>query len=383
MRIVEVNLYRVRMDLVQEFETSSHRKSYLEHILVELVNESGERGWGETASPSDPYFCGETVDSAWLISERYFIPDILGRQFNDVHEITDSWQKIRGNEFAKSGFDIAAWDLTCRVNRVSLSSALGGTRSSIVAGVSIGIEPSLDELVRSVSLHVSEGYPRVKLKIAPGWDIEPVRTISNHFPNLILQVDANGAYPDEEKSFETFRQLDQINLAMIEQPFSPRNFLASASLQRTIATPICLDESLVTVDDFKLMLAIGAAKIGNIKVSRVGGLTNAAAMHGFAQANGTPVWCGGMHEFGIGRAANIAMSSLPGFSLPSDVSGSGKYYARDVLEAPIVATQGRVEVPTLFGLGVAVDKDFIISKTVQSATFGPATSQLLRENESR
>ncbi|MET7282874.1 o-succinylbenzoate synthase [Kribbella sp. NPDC005582] len=362
MKIVAAKLHRVRLPLVHEFRTSSHGKSRLDHILVELTDASGAVGWGEIASPSDPYYAPETVETCWHLAERYLVPAILGREWERPEQLPQLWSKVRGNQFAKSGVDTAGWVLWATVNEVPLAAALGGTRSEVVAGVSLGIEPTIDDLLAEVERHLAAGYPRVKLKIAPGWDVEPVRAVRSAHPDLDLHVDANGIYT-EEQSHE-LKMLDDFGLTMIEQPFAPRNLMAHARLQRELNTPICLDESIETLEDLETALSLGALRVLNIKVSRMGGLTAARAAHDRAQQAGIPVWCGGMHEFGIGRAANVALSSLPGFSLPSDVSASAKYYAQDVITPPVVATQGVVQVPTATGLGHEVDRDFIAQNAV-------------------
>ncbi|TDD47963.1 o-succinylbenzoate synthase [Kribbella antibiotica] len=362
MKIVAARLHRVRLPLVHEFRTSSHGKSMLDHILVELIDASGAVGWGEIASPSDPYYAPETVESCWHIAERYLVPAILGKDWNRPEDLAQLWAKVRGNQFAKSGFDTAGWVLWATTAGVPLADALGGTRTEVVAGVSLGIEPSIDALLTEVERHLAAGYPRVKLKIAPGWDVEPVRAVRAAHPDLDLHVDANGIYTEAQS--DQLKALDEFNLTMIEQPFAPRDLLAHANLQREIATPICLDESVETVEDLETALSLKALRVLNIKVSRMGGLTPARAAHDRAHSAGIPVWCGGMHEFGIGRAANVALSSLQGFSLPSDVSASAKYYTQDVITPPVTATQGAVRVPTAAGLGHEVDTAFIAQNAV-------------------
>jgi o-succinylbenzoate synthase len=364
LKIVAARLHRVRLPLVHEFRTSSHRKALLDHILVELEDSSGVVGWGEIASPSHPYYAPETVETCWHIAERYLLPAVLGQEWERPEQVSRLWAKVRGNQFAKAGVDVAAWVLWSAVRGVSLASALGGRRTSVVAGVSLGIEPTIDDLLAEVDRQVIAGYPRVKLKIAPGWDVSPVREVRAAYPDLDLQVDANGIYSEDDA--DKLRALDEFGLTMIEQPFAPRNLLAHARLQKTMSTPVCLDESIETLDDLETALSVGALRVLNIKVSRMGGLTAARAAHDRARQAGIPVWCGGMHEFGIGRAANIALSSLPGFTLPSDVSASAKYYADDVITPPVIAAQGVVQVPTATGLGHTVDTDLIAANTTAS-----------------
>lgn len=359
MQITRLRLFEVSLPLVHSFQTSSHRKSGLTHLLVEATDADGRTGWGEIASPSDPFYCSETNDTAWLVAQKYLVPRALGAQWETPEELESAWAKVRGHEFAKAGFAGAGWDLHAQATGQSLSKALGGTRDTVVAGVSLGIEPSIDELLTQVQLQLDHGYPRVKLKIAPGWDVEPVRAVRAAHPDLDVHVDANGAYPGTQESLDVFTALDGYGLTMIEQPYAPRDFLAHARLQAKIETPVCLDESVVDLADLRTMIGLDAGRVLNIKVSRMGGLSNARAAHDLAQEHGIPVWCGGMHEFGVGRAANVALSSLPGFTLPSDVSGSDKYYAHDVIVPPVIADDGVVTVPTVAGLGHDVDLDLI------------------------
>lgn len=366
LRVTAARLHRVRLPLVHAFRTSSHRKAELDHVLVELEDSSGAVGWGEIASSSHPYYAPETVETCWHIAERYLLPAVLGQEWERPEQVSQLWSKVRGNQFAKAGVDVAAWTLWSTVYGVSLAEALGGTRTEVVAGVSLGIEPTIDDLLTEVRRQVEAGYPRVKLKIAPGWDVEPVRAVRTEYPELDLHVDANGIYSEFADHLAALVALDEYRLTMIEQPFAPRNLLGHARLQRRLETPVCLDESVETLDDLETALSLDALRVLNIKVSRMGGLTVARAAHDLARQAGIPVWCGGMHEFGIGRAANVAISSLPGFTLPSDVSASEKYYAQDVVTPPVTARQGVVQVPSAAGLGHAVDSELIAANTISS-----------------
>ena len=376
MRIARIRLFLLRQSLLHTFETSSHRKSRIEHILVEMADQDGRTGWGEIASPSDPYFGAETTVTAWEIATRYLVPALLGREGDEPAELESAWSRIRGHEFAKAGFSGAIWDLYSRSHGVPLSAALGGTRVEVVAGVSLGIEPSIDDLLAQVALQRAAGYGRVKLKIAPGWDVEPVRAVRAAHPDLDLHVDANGAYPDEDASTRMFEVLDREGLTMIEQPFDPRDLVAHSRLQARLATDVCLDESVVALGDLHTMLRLQAGRVLNIKVSRMGGLSVARAAHDIALDAGVPVWCGGMHEFGIGRAANVAISSLPGFLLPSDVSGSDKYYASDIIDPPVLAVGGRVQVPRGPGIG----REVLVERIERGATrsFDSAAADAVR-----
>jgi O-succinylbenzoate synthase len=367
MRVTSVDLLRVTLPLVHAFRTSSHGKNSLEHILVKLTDADGRQSWGEIASPAAPYYSGETTDTCWLMAERYLAPMLLALDWEHPREVSAALAKVRGNGFAKAGLDAAVWTLFAQAHGIPLAAALGGTRTSVESGVSLGIEDTVDALLEQVALQVDHGYHRVKLKIAPGWDVDPVREVRDAFPDIALQVDANGAYRPELDHLRALVALDDLGLQMIEQPFAPRALIAHATLQQRIETPLCLDESIDTVEDVETALRLDAGRIVNIKVSRMGGLTAAVAAHDLAREVGVPVWCGGMHEFGVGRAVNVAIASLPGFTLTSDVSGSDKYYARDVTTRPIVAVDGMVEVPTGVGLGFEVDDAWVAENTVRSA----------------
>ena len=359
MRITRIRLYEVRLPLVHRFRTSSHSKASLDHILVELTDEAGAVGWGEIASPAGPFYCSETTGTAWAVAVDFLVPRVLGAVWDRPEDAEQSWAAIRGHEFAKAGFAGAGWDLWSRQQGVALAAALGGTRARVRAGVLLGIEPTIDDLLTQVARQVAHGYHRVKLKIGPDWLLEPVRAVRTAHPDLDLHVDANAAFRPDEETIGRLATLDAYGLTMIEQPFGVRDFLGHARLQERIATPVCLDESVTDLDDLRTMIALRAGRVLNIKVSRMGGLTRARQAHDLAAAAGIPVWCGGMHEFGIGRAANVALSSLAGFSLPSDVSGSDKYYARDIVTPPVVARDGWVEVPTGPGIGHDVDRQWI------------------------
>lgn len=343
--IERIELFLLRLPLVHEFETSSHRKGYIDHILVRVTDTDGGYGWGESASPSDPYFCDENVETCWLMLHDYFAPALLGTPWETPDEAAQAYARVKGNWFARAAMDIACRDLASRNAGISLATSLGGTAAEVSAGVSLGIERTIGDLLEQVNHHVAQGYRRVKLKIRPGWDVAPAEAVRAAFPDITLQVDANGGYPAAPDETAIFARLDELGLAMIEQPFEATDLLAHASLQRRLKTPVCLDETITTPAMARAALVMDACRVINIKVSRLGGLGPARQVHDLCHERGVPVWCGGMHEFGVGRAANVALSSLPGFTLPSDVSGSDKYYAQDVIEPAVLAIDGRVSVP--------------------------------------
>jgi o-succinylbenzoate synthase len=368
--ITEVELSLVRLDLVHAFETSSHRKDHLDHIVIRLTAEDGSVGWGECASPSDPFYCGESTWTCWYVMGDYLAPMLLGRPWEHPDDAARVTSKVTDNHFARAGMDMACWDLYGQRQRATLADQLGGTADQVTAGVSLGIEPTIDDLLRQVEHHVTDGYGRIKLKIRPGWDLEPVRAVRAAFPTVALQVDANTGYdPEQADALDALAALDDCGLLMIEQPFDKGDLLSHADLAARLDTPVCLDETITSTAVLRTALRLGAADIVNIKVSRLGGLGAAREVHDVCVDAGVPVWCGGMHEFGIGRAANLALASLPGFVLPSDVSGSDKYYRTDIVSPPIRAEDGRVPVPRArHGLGVLVDEDVLARHTRRTWT---------------
>ncbi len=348
MRIDRIALKLVRLPLVRPFRTSSSVKDHLAHILVR-IEADGVVGWGECASPSDPYYCPETTETCWHLLKDFLGPLVLGKPWESIDELVSLYQLVKGNNFAKAGLEMACWDALARRDRVSLARMLGGTRSEIESGVSLGIERDQGRLLALIEQYLGEGYRRIKLKIGPGEDVEVVRLVRKRFPETPLQVDANSAYSLDD--IDVLKQLDAYNLLLIEQPLAHDDIIDHARLQEKLQTPVCLDESIHSAEDARKAIDLGACRAINIKVSRVGGLREAKRIHDHCQGRGIPVWCGGMHEFGIGRAGNVAIASLPGFTLPGDVSGSDKYYREDLVEPPVLAPNGLVPVPEGPGLG--------------------------------
>jgi O-succinylbenzoate synthase len=342
-----VELFLVRLPLIRPFTTSSHTKDHLEHILIRVSDAStGAEGWGECASASDPYYCSETTESSWHILRDFLSPSVLGVSWDHPDDAARTWQKVRGNNFAKAGLEMACWDLFARSLDQSLAEALGGTRPEIHSGVSLGIEPTVDAILEQVERFLGQGYRRIKMKIGPGRDLAYLRAVRERWPDVLLMADANSAYSLENPDHvAALRALDDLNLMMIEQPLADDDIVDHARLQAQLRTPICLDESIHSVDDARKALDLGSCRIINIKVSRLGGLSEARRVHDLCLSRNVPVWCGGMHEFGVGRAANVAISSLPGFTLPGDVSGSDRAYREDIVDPPIRAHAGAIEVP--------------------------------------
>jgi O-succinylbenzoate synthase len=367
MRVERIELRIVRLPLVRPFRTSTSFKDHLDHILVRVRSE-GLSGWGECASPSDPYYGPETTETCWHILRDFLTPAVLGREWVSLDELIGTYRLVKGNQFAKAGLEMACWDLLARHEGKPLSELLGGTRAAIESGVSLGIESDSGRLFDLIDQYLGEGYRRIKLKIAPGEDVEIVRRVRERYPTIRLQVDANSAYTLDD--LDTLRALDAFDLLLIEQPLAHDDIIDHARLQAALKTPVCLDESIHSVDDARKALDLGACRVINIKVSRLGGLREARRVHDLCQSRGVPVWCGGMHEFGIGRAANVAVASLPGFSLPGDVSGSDKYYREDLVEPPVVAEGGLVGVPCAPGLGHDPVEERVARHTLREWTVG-------------
>jgi o-succinylbenzoate synthase len=362
MRIERIDLKIVRLPLVRPFQTSSSRKEHLDHILVR-IDADGVVGWGECASPSDPYYCAETTETCWHILRDFLAPMVLGREWTNIDDLTGFYRAVKGNNFARSGLEMACWDALARSQGQSVATMLGGTRSEILSGVSLGIEKELGPLVDQIERFLEEGYRRIKLKIAPGRDVEVVRRVRERFPLVPLQVDANSAYTLDD--LDTLAALDEFDLLLIEQPLAHDDIIDHVRLQAALKTPICLDESIHSADDARKAIDLRACRVINIKVSRLGGLREAKRVHDLCLARGVPVWCGGMHEFGVGRAANVAIASLPGFTLAGDVSGSDKYYASDIVDPAIRAHDGAIKVFDGPGLGVEPVEERIRARTLR------------------
>jgi O-succinylbenzoate synthase len=360
-RIERIELRLLRLPLVRFFETSFGRISDRPFVLV-TVEENGAIGIGECVADANPYYSSETTRTAWHIISEFVAPLVLGRAFAHPRDIYAALSIVRGHNMAKAAIEMAAWDLYARQRGIPLSRALGGTLSRIESGVSIGIQDSLEQLAERVSLELAAGYRRVKIKIKPGWDIEAVDLVRTRFGDIPLMVDANAAYRLADT--DHLRQLDRFDLMMIEQPLDYDDVADHAALQAQLATPICLDESLHTVQIADRAIESGACRIINIKPGRVGGHGQSIRMHDLAQSRGIPVWHGGMLETGIGRAHNIHLSSLPNFSLPGDVAASKRYFSPDLIDPEIVvASDGTIAVPTGPGIGVNVVADRVAAAT--------------------
>jgi O-succinylbenzoate synthase len=369
MRIERITLRQIRMPLVHFFETSFGRTTERDIILVEVAGE-GAAGWGEVTAGEHPFYNEEWTASAWLILRDYAIPRVLGRKLGSAEEAAPLTAHIRGHRMARGGLEAAIWDLQARLENQPLWQTIGGgARREIPCGVSIGIQDSVEQLLEKIDRELQAGYQRIKMKIKPGWDVEVIRQVRTRFPAIKLMADANSAYTLADT--DRLKQLDEFYLMMIEQPLAHDDIIDHAVLQAKLATPICLDECIRSARHAEQAIRLRACSIINIKLGRVGGFSEAKRVHDVAAAAGVPVWCGGMLESGVGRAHNIALSTLPNFVLPGDVSASGRYWARDIIVPPVETTPlGTIRVSPEPGFGYALDREYIRSITVREESAG-------------
>ena len=366
MKIDAIHLREVNMPLAHPFETSFGVTTGRRILLVELVC-GAQSAWGECVAGEHPYFSDEMVDTAWHITETELAPRLLNATLDSGRDCPALFEQVRGHRMAKAALENAVWELDALQQGLPLSKLLGGTRATVPCGVSIGIQPTLEKQLQKVETEVAAGYRRIKLKCKPGWDEAVFTAVRERWPDILLSCDANSAYRlDDANRIATW---DRFRLLMIEQPLWYDDFYFHAQLQKRIDTPICLDECIRNRRDAQAALELGSGRIVNIKVGRVGGFTEAIAVHDVAAKHGVPVWCGGMLETGIGRAHNIALSSLPNFSLPGDVSASKRYWSQDVISPEVtVSADGEITVPTTPGRGFDVLPARIDELTVRRQT---------------
>jgi len=363
MTIEKIVLREIRMRLKAPFETSFGVTQDRRIVLVEAVVD-GVSGWGEVTTVESPSYNSETTDTAWHIISDFIVSRLIGKDVSTATQVASLLAPIRGHQMAKAGVENAVWDAQAQLKGIPLAKLLGGTREEIACGVSLGIRENPEALVRRVEDELRSGYQRIKLKIKPGKDLDYVAAVRKKFPEILLSVDANSAY--ELKDVDHLRKLDELNLLMMEQPLQWDDIHSHAKLQAQIRTAICLDECINNASHALAAIEMGACRIINIKLGRVGGHTSARQVHDVCQQHALPVWCGGMLESGVGRAHNIAMSTLPNFSLPGDVSASQRYWAEDIITPEVeVSARGTIRVPTTPGLGYAVKRDLVDRLTVR------------------
>lgn len=371
MKVERVELRIIEMDLVEPFETSFGREEKRPAIIISALSD-GIVGWGECVAGSGPWYSYETIQTAWHMLSDYLIPSVLGEDFSHPDGLPQRWQRVRGHPMAKAGLESALWDLAAKRKNIPLSRLLGGTKDHVESGISIGIQRDIPTLLNVIERRLHQSYRRVKLKIKPGWDVEIIQAARQRFAEIPLMADANSAYSLSD--LPIFKQLDEYGLLMIEQPFSYEDLVDHAQLQRQIHTPVCLDESVKSPEDARRALQLGSCRIINIKPGRVGGLTNARRIHDECRAKHVPVWCGGMLETGIGRAHNVALASLAGFTLPNDLSASDRYYREDLIEPAFVLNRdGTLRVPQGAGIGVEIVEERLARVTVEQKLYTRGT----------
>jgi o-succinylbenzoate synthase len=378
MKIEAITLREIQMPLVHFFETSFGR-TYHRRILLVTAHCEGTDGWGECVAGENPFYSSEWVDSAWATMAHYLAPSVVGHEIESGREGAVLMSKVRAHRMAKAAIENALWDAEARQKQQPLWKLLGGIRKEIPCGVSIGIQDSVEQLLKKIEIELDAGYRRIKVKIKPGWDVNVVEKIRSRWAEITLSCDANSAYTLDQ--VEHLRSLDQFNLLMIEQPLWDDDIYYHSRLQRELRTAICLDESIVNARAAAFAAESGACRIVNIKVGRVGGFTEAKKIHDVCRQNKIPVWCGGMLESGIGRMHNIALSTLENFSLPGDVSASKRYWKEDIIEPEVeVSPQGMIAISGQPGTGYRVKEDLIEKLTVRKETFTVKTSARTSNN---
>ena len=366
MKIEAVTLREIHMPLVHFFETSFGR-TYSRRILLVTVHGEGVDGWGECVAGEDPFYSSEWIESAWPTLTKYLIPVLLGKQIESGRECPALLKRVTGHRMAKAALENALWDAEAIQKKQPLWKLLGGTRTEIACGVSIGIQDSVEQLLSRIETELAAGYRRIKVKVKPGWDVNVLERIRSRWADITLSCDANAAYTLDQ--LEHLRNLDQVNLLMIEQPLGNDDVYYHARLQKELRTAICLDESIINARVAAAAVETGACRIINIKVGRVGGFSEALKIHDVCQSDKIPVWCGGMLETGIGRAQNIALSTLPNFTLPGDVSASKRYWKEDIIEPEVeVSSQGFIPISSKPGRGYEIKPELIDKLTVRKET---------------
>lgn len=370
MKLERVELFLLRMPLKHAYETSGSRETHQTRVIARVESE-GAVGWGESVAPETPWYSGETPETVWWLLDAIAIPRLLAEELADPYDTGRVLGWIKDHRMAKATIEMAIWDLFAQRAGAPLSKLLGGTRDRILCGVAIGIQPSVEALLEKIALELEGGYQRVKVKIKPGWDGHVAEAIRNRYPDLPFQLDANSAYTLADVGL--FKRIDAYTPLLVEQPLAEDDIIDHATLQRQILTPVCLDESIHSAEDARKAIEIGATRVINIKAGRVGGLAESKRIHDVCAEHEIPVWCGGMLEMGIGRAANVHLASLENFRLPGDVSASARYFETEIIGEPFtVEKDGTMRVPTGPGLGVTVLETAIRRSALRTQEYRPA-----------
>jgi o-succinylbenzoate synthase len=365
--ISSIELREIRLPLIHFFETSFGRTTERRIVLARVIDKDGAEGWGECTAGEGPFYSDEWTESSWATLKEFLAPMVVGKEFANAAQAFSLMKPVRGHRMAKAAIETACWDLEANVAGTPLWKHLGGVQTEIPCGVSIGIQNTPEALLEKIERELEAGYQRIKIKIKPGWDVNIIERVRRSFPNIRLMGDANSAYTLTDVPL--FQELDQFNLMMLEQPLSHHDIFDHAELQKQIKTPVCLDESIHSSEDARHAIVLGSCRIINVKLGRVGGHAEAKRVEEVCRENNIPVWCGGMLESGVGRAHNIAMATLAGFTLPGDVSASSRYWTEDIIEPPVTVTaQGTIVAPEKPGLGFDVNMARIDSLTVRKET---------------
>lgn len=366
MKIKSVILYQIQAKLKAPFKTSYGMYKERESIILEIKEESGITGWGEVVAFSHPWYTEETTKTAYMMLKEYLIPILLNQSFEHPKEFIRSCKWIKGNNMAKAGIEGALWDVYATLQNRPLYQVLGGERNYVDVGVVVGLGDT-DSMIAQIEQYAKEGYKRFKIKISPSQDVPLVKEIRRVYPHLPLMVDANSAYTLND--MKALKALDEYHLMMIEQPFGQYDFVDHGVLQKSITTPICLDESITSLDDVKTVHGLGCCDVINIKSGRVGGLYNSKQIHDYCRAVGIPVWCGGMLEFGVSRLQNLALCTLPNFTIPADLSASSRYYEEDIITPEVIVTNGQVMLSDAPGIGAEINREVLQRMTIHQEYF--------------
>jgi O-succinylbenzoate synthase len=363
MRVEQITLREIQMPLVHFFETSFGRTTHRRILLVTLEAE-GITAWGECVAGENPYYSAESVETAWYVITQELGPALAGRTLERASDCVPLMQRVRGHRMAKAALENALWEMESVARGIPLWKLLGGTHREIDCGVSIGIQDTVEQLLEKIETELAAGYQRIKVKCKPGWDVKVFEKIRKRWPEILLSCDANSAYTTAD--FDHIKAFDEFKLLMIEQPLWNDDIYFHSKLQKQLQTALCLDEAIENARDAEVAAEIGACRIVNIKVGRVGGMSEAIAVHDRCRMHGIPVWCGGMLESGVGRAHNVALSTLENFKLPGDVSASKRYWKEDIIEPEVtVSPKGTIRVSDEPGTGYKVRADFIEKLTVR------------------
>ncbi len=371
MKIQSITLRRLLTPMREPFTTSFGVEEDKDVILVEVTTDAGATGFAECVASTAPLYSEETNGTAWHVMEQFLIPALFNLSFDsaaDLHQVHAAFRPFKGNRMAKAALEMAVWDAWSNEQQIPLYQLLGGEKTSIPVGISVGIQPSIQALLEKIDGYLQQGFQRIKVKVKPGWDVEVLREIRRAFGDIPLMADANSAY--RLSDLEHLKRFDEFGLMMVEQPLAHDDIIDHAVLQKSLSTPVCLDESIHSAEDARKALSIGACKIINLKLGRVGGFSEAVAIHEVCREHNIPLWCGGMLETGVGRLHNIAVTSLPGFTLPGDTAPSARYFEEDLIDPAVeFSAPGTLTVEPLCGVASRVKRQLVDQWTVAKATF--------------